>query len=48
MNNTNTLPSEVVDDNDSFLLGLGARVRLAARLYGVVEVHAARRRLRAG
>ncbi len=37
VNNTNTLPSEVVDDNDSFLLGLGARVRLAATLYGVVE-----------
>ncbi len=38
VNNTNPLPSEVVDDNDAFLVGLGARLRLTPGLYGVVEM----------
>lgn len=37
VNNTNPLPAELADDNNSFLVGLGARVRLAATVYGVVE-----------
>ena len=37
VNNTNLLPSEVVDDNDAFLLGLGARVRVSRRAYLVAE-----------
>jgi Membrane bound beta barrel domain (DUF5777) len=38
VNNTNPLPSELVDDNNSLLVGLGARVRLTASVYGVFEV----------
>jgi hypothetical protein len=38
INNTNPLPSELVEDNDALLLGLGARLRLTASLYGVFEV----------
>ncbi len=38
VNNTNPLPSELVDDNDSVMLGLGARVRLSASVYGVFEI----------
>lgn len=37
VNNTNTLPSELVDDNDAFLLGLGARFRVSRRTYLVAE-----------
>lgn len=37
VNNTNTLPNELVDDNDSFLLGVGARVRVTRRMYLVAE-----------
>ncbi len=37
VNNTNTLPSELVDDNDSFLVGVGARVRVTRRMYLVAE-----------
>jgi hypothetical protein len=37
-NNTNPLPSEVVDDNDTFMLGLGARIRVGASVYLVGEV----------
>jgi hypothetical protein len=37
VNNTNQLPSEVVDDNDSFLLGVGARFRVTRRMYLVAE-----------
>jgi hypothetical protein len=37
VNNSNPDPSELVDDNNSFLVGLGARVRLSATVYGVVE-----------
>ena len=38
MNNTNPLPSDLVDDNDAFLVGLGARLRLTANVYGVMEL----------
>ncbi len=38
VNNTNPLPGELVDDNNSVMLGLGARVRLTASVYGVFEV----------
>jgi hypothetical protein len=37
VNNANLLPSEVVDHNDSFLLGLGARVRVRPTVYVVLE-----------
>ncbi len=37
VNNTNSLPKDLVDDNDSILVGLGARVRLSATVYGVFE-----------
>jgi hypothetical protein len=37
VNNSNTLPEEVVDDNDSFLVGVGARVRIRPTLYLVGE-----------
>jgi hypothetical protein len=37
INNTNPEPSELVDDNDTFVLGLGARVRVLNTVYGVFE-----------
>jgi len=37
VNNTNTLPSELVDDNDSILIGVGGRVRVSRRTYLVLE-----------
>jgi len=37
INNTNTLPSELADDNDTFLIGVGARVRVSRRAYLVAE-----------
>lgn len=37
VNNTNTLPSELVDDNNSLLLGVGARFRVSRRAYLVAE-----------
>lgn len=37
VNNTNPEPSELVDDNDTFVLGLGARVRVLNTVYGVFE-----------
>jgi hypothetical protein len=37
VNNTNDLPSELVDDNSAFMLGLGARVRVSRRAYFVAE-----------
>lgn len=37
VNNSNPLPSEVVDNNDSFLLGLGGRFRVSRTVYVVVE-----------
>jgi hypothetical protein len=37
INNTNSLPSEVVDDNDTFIVGVGTRLRIRPRLYFVAE-----------
>ena len=37
VNNTNDLPSEVVDDNDTVLAGLGARVRIRPSVYLFLE-----------
>ena len=37
VNNSNLLPSDLVDDNDTFMVGLGARVRLHGTLYAVGE-----------
>jgi hypothetical protein len=37
VNNSNTLPSEVVEHNDSVLLGIGARVRIRPTVYLVAE-----------
>jgi Membrane bound beta barrel domain (DUF5777) len=38
VNNTNQLPSEVVDDNDTFLLGIGGRIRIRPTVYVVGEI----------
>jgi hypothetical protein len=38
VNNSNLLPSEVVDDNDTFMLGVGARIRVRPTVYLVGEV----------
>ena len=38
VNNTNPLPQDLVDDNNAMLVGLGARLRLTAGVYGVVEI----------
>ncbi len=38
VNNTNPLPTELADDNNSLLVGLGARLRLTPGLYGVFEM----------
>jgi hypothetical protein len=35
--NSNPLPSEVVDQNNTFMVGLGARVNIAGHMYGVFE-----------
>jgi hypothetical protein len=37
INNSNPLPSEVVDDNDTLMLGLGARLRVRPTVYVVGE-----------
>jgi hypothetical protein len=37
VNNTNELPGELVDDNDTFVLGLGARVRIRPTVYVLLE-----------
>jgi hypothetical protein len=37
VNNSNVLPSELVDDNNTFLMGMGARLRLRPTLYVVFE-----------
>jgi Membrane bound beta barrel domain (DUF5777) len=37
VNNTNPLPSELIDDNDTFMIGLGARLRIRPTVYVVVE-----------
>ena len=38
VNNTNQLPTELADDNDTFLIGVGARVRVRPTVYLVGEV----------
>ncbi len=38
INNTNDLPSQLVDDNDTFMIGLGARVRIRPTVYLVGEL----------
>lgn len=38
INNTNALPSQVVDDNDTFMVGIGARVRIRPTVYLVGEL----------
>ena len=37
VNNSNPLPSELADDNDTFILGLGARIRIRPTVYLVGE-----------
>jgi hypothetical protein len=37
LNNTNLLPSELADDNDTFLVGIGARIRIRPTVYVVGE-----------
>jgi hypothetical protein len=37
VNNSNPLPSELTDDNDTFILGLGARIRVRPTVYLVGE-----------
>jgi len=37
VNNSNPLPSELTDDNDTFVLGLGARIRIRPTVYLVGE-----------
>jgi Membrane bound beta barrel domain (DUF5777) len=37
VNNTNTLPKDVVDDNNTFMIGLGARIRVRPTVYIVGE-----------
>jgi hypothetical protein len=38
VNNTNTQPSELTDHNDSFMVGIGARIRVSATVYVTGEV----------
>jgi len=38
VNNTNDKPSEVVDHNDTFLLGIGGRIRVRPTVYVVAEI----------
>ena len=37
VNNTNSLPRQVVDHNDTFMIGLGTRIRIRPTVYVVVE-----------
>jgi len=37
VNNSNILPSEVIDDNDSVLLGVGVRIRVRPTVYLTLE-----------
>jgi hypothetical protein len=37
VNNSSPLPSELIDDNDSFLLGVGTRLRVRPTVYVVAE-----------
>jgi hypothetical protein len=38
VNNSNPLPSDLTDDNDTFLVGLGARIRIRPTVYLVGEL----------
>jgi len=38
VNNSNPVPSELTDDNDTWMLGLGARFRIRPTVYVVVEL----------
>jgi hypothetical protein len=38
VNNSNPLPGELADDNDTFLIGLGARIRIRPTVYLVGEL----------
>jgi hypothetical protein len=38
VNNSNAAPSEIVDDNSTFMIGLGTRLRLRSKLYVVAEM----------
>jgi hypothetical protein len=38
VNNSNPLPKDLIEDNDTFLLGVGARVRVHGGTYVVLEV----------
>src|SRR5262245_53275145 len=38
INNTNSLPSEIIDENDTVLLGVGARLRVRPSVYLVGEL----------
>jgi hypothetical protein len=38
VNNTNSLPSEITDDNDTIMLGVGARLRVRPSVYLVGEL----------
>jgi hypothetical protein len=38
VNNTNDRPSEIVDHNDTFLLGIGGRIRVRPTVYVVAEI----------
>jgi hypothetical protein len=37
VNNSNPFPDELIEDNDTFVIGLGARVRLRPSVYLFVE-----------
>ena len=37
INNSNALPSEIIDDNDSVLIGIGARLRVRPTVYLTLE-----------
>ena len=37
VNNSNNLPSEIVDDNDTVLLGIGTRLRIRPTVYLTIE-----------
>jgi uncharacterized beta barrel domain-containing protein DUF5777 len=37
VNNSNPLPTELVDDNDTFMVGLGTRIRIRPTIYLVAE-----------
>ncbi len=37
VNNTNGLPKELIDDNDTFIIGLGARLRIRPTVYVLLE-----------